>query len=543
MQQITEFEKKIESLINEITEFKDQIYYLQSCKENQSNWKRIDIEKRIPITQNEILEDKILKKESECDKYLEYYLRCNQLIESEMKIKDLIVTFQMQFMEIIKDAEILKEEYGNKANELIKELIDIEKERKNEKYSKLKRINYRKLFVKTKKWYEIILEKAIRKDAQKRNQLVEKYLSIKEMIMIEKDSGRYIDQIVFNSEIQPWKKSISYFWKEIMNKSNILILIETMDEKRFGCYIHSQLNEMNKYISDTNAFIFKIENSSLLKMENVSIKKYPIKDMKNCIKIGDERSEDLFIIGKNDIIIKKEDHKEKCSCSQKSFEYEKENSLIERKGTFEVKRFHIIETISEEEWQQKLKRYIKRKEIYQTTSMRQYLPFNEMTQLEELIGLKCDEILFDSNKDNWNLNHSVFNNKIIKRKQIVFLIEDEENGRKFGYYLNTQLIEKYRQWIETDTNSFLFTIQSNNQLNQPMKFEIKNMKWVGYKLYEKTNNWLIELGDIKLYKKDSVSKSNCEQNEYSSFDYHGIDKALCGKLNIKPRRILVIQMI
>ena len=37
MQQITEFEKKIESLINEITEFKDQIYYLQSCKENQSN--------------------------------------------------------------------------------------------------------------------------------------------------------------------------------------------------------------------------------------------------------------------------------------------------------------------------------------------------------------------------------------------------------------------------------------------------------------------------------------------------------------------------
>ena len=160
MQQITEFEKKIESLINEITEFKDQIYYLQSCKENQSNWKRIDIEKRIPITQNEILEDKILKKESECDKYLEYYLRCNQLIESEMKIKDLIVTFQMQFMEIIKDAEILKEEYGNKANELIKELIDIEKERKNEKYSKLKRINYRKLFVKTKKWYEIILEKA-----------------------------------------------------------------------------------------------------------------------------------------------------------------------------------------------------------------------------------------------------------------------------------------------------------------------------------------------------------------------------------------------
>ena len=112
MQQITEFEKKIESLINEITEFKDQIYYLQSCKENQSNWKRIDIEKRIPTTQNEILEDKILKKESECDKYLEYYLRCNQLIESEMKIKDLIVTFQMQFMEIIKDAEILKEEYG-----------------------------------------------------------------------------------------------------------------------------------------------------------------------------------------------------------------------------------------------------------------------------------------------------------------------------------------------------------------------------------------------------------------------------------------------
>ena len=81
-----------------------------------------------------------------------------------------------------------------------------------------------------------------------------------------------------------------------------------------------------------------------------------------------------------------------------------------------------------------------------------------------------------------------------------------------------------------------------------MKFEIKDLKYGGYELYEKSHDWLITLGDIYLYKENLKNSSNCRQHE-NNFDYHGIEKALCGKAGypfgngcFTPKRILVIQM-
>ena len=78
-----------------------------------------------------------------------------------------------------------------------------------------------------------------------------------------------------------------------------------------------------------------------------------------------------------------------------------------------------------------------------------------------------------------------------------------------------------------------------------MKFEIKNTS-SGYELYQKSWGSLIKLGDIELYKEEKNIQSCCHQSE-KCFDYHGIKKALCGKMGYRgeyfpPKRILVIQM-
>ena len=65
---------------------------------------------------------------------------------------------------------------------------------------------------------------------------------------------------------------------------------------------------------------------------------------------------------------------------------------------------------------------------------------------------------------------------------------------------------------------------------------------------KKTDQYLIDLGDIFLNKENNKHQSRCEQDEYN-FDYHGIEDALCGKsfstsiTKITPKRIIVIQMI
>ena len=171
---------------------------------------------------------------------------------------------------------------------------------------------------------------------------------------------------------------------------------------------------------------------------------------------------------------------------------------------------------------------------------------DQIQQIEEWTKLKCEDVLFDSTIDDWSQNTSVLNERIIGKKQIVFLIEDED-GEKFGYYLNTEVIEKYGDWIETDNKSFEFNLESNGRLKQPMKFEIKDLKYGGYELYIKSIGYLIVLGDIYLMKENKKNESYCYQFE-DWFDYHGIENALCGKKpypngeDFTPKRILVIQM-
>ena len=168
-------------------------------------------------------------------------------------------------------------------------------------------------------------------------------------------------------------------------------------------------------------------------------------------------------------------------------------------------------------------------------------------QLEEWTSLKCGDIVFDSNVDDWSEDISVFNKRIIGKKQLVFLIEDEDN-EIFGYYFNTEVVEKCYVNQETDSNSIQFNLQSkNNRLKQPMKFEIKDLVWGGIWLYGKGDGDLIILGDIYLRKENKKNISCCYQNE-DNFDYHGIENALCGKepnnerMFFTPKRILVIQM-
>ena len=180
--------------------------------------------------------------------------------------------------------------------------------------------------------------------------------------------------------------------------------------------------------------------------------------------------------------------------------------------------------------------------------LNEFINEKEQKQLEEWTELKCSEVIFNSDVDNWSDSVSMLKVRIIGKKQLIFLIEDEE-GEKFGYYLHTQVVEKYDKRIKTDNKTFHFNLESkDNRLQQPMKFEIKYLKYK-FRLFKKTywNDNLISLGDIELMKENYKNGSYCSQYE-DIFDYHGIENALCGK-TIKfgkyyftPKRIVVIQM-
>ncbi|BFU21428.1 trichohyalin, putative [Entamoeba histolytica] len=161
-------------------------------------------------------------------------------------------------------------------------------------------------------------------------------------------------------------------------------------------------------------------------------------------------------------------------------------------------------------------------------------------QIEELTEKRINNILFDSDKDDWREDTSVFGERIMNKEHIIIIIEDEE-GNKFGGYVNSK-IDKDDDYI-SDSKSFIFSLESNGRIEGMMKFDIEIPEYAFY-LYNQSHDCLFDFGidDIFVCKENDKTKSLCYQ---CSFEYEGISNALCGKEipdRFTPKRIIVIEM-
>ncbi|BFU22431.1 trichohyalin, putative [Entamoeba histolytica] len=160
-------------------------------------------------------------------------------------------------------------------------------------------------------------------------------------------------------------------------------------------------------------------------------------------------------------------------------------------------------------------------------------------QLEELTEKRINNILFDSYIDDWNRNTSVFDKRIINKEHLIIIIEDSK-GNKFGGYVNSK-IDKVDKWI-SDSKSFLFSLESKGRMKRMMKFDI-NQPQRAFCLINQSHDCLFRFGnDICVYKANNKTYSYCQQ---FSFEYKGIENALCGKQYpnlFTPKRIIVIEM-
>ena len=88
---------------------------------------------------------------------------------------------------------------------------------------------------------------------------------IKEMSIesIERWTHKKIKSIVFDSDIDNWNSGRE-FSEYIIGKSNLLFMIDDVENNRFGGYISSQITNSDIYINDSNAFIFSLKSNGRL---------------------------------------------------------------------------------------------------------------------------------------------------------------------------------------------------------------------------------------------------------------------------------------
>ena len=382
-------------------------------------------------------------------------------------------------------------------------------------------------------------------------ELTKDELKIKEELQkkqLEEWTGLIYGETIFDSEKDDWSTKQCEFDDRIIRKKHLVFLIEDDRGEKFGYYLHTNIpNCYEKWIStDEESFEFNLESNGRLKR----MMKFPIEDIHYGGSYLYEKTEEkLIYLG--DILLKKQNKSNTSYCykqkAKSNFNYQGiDNAIcgktnIEEKGKWKGEFFSPIQI-----------RVIQMKKSEEEKQIRKQKKNQQKKQLEEWTGLKCNEIVFDSYINNWSIRKSVFDKYIQGRKQLVFLINDN-NGEIFGYYLNTEVKKEYNRqtFTQTDVFSFEFNLESNGRLKAPMKFPIKDTSY-GYFLPNSLNERLIEIGDIVLYKEHKKDSSFCVQED-KRYDYQGLENPLCGKSVyqeegiwfgecINPSRIRVIQM-
>ena len=160
--------------------------------------------------------------------------------------------------------------------------------------------------------------------------------------------------------------------------------------------------------------------------------------------------------------------------------------------------------------------------------------------LRKWTGMKrIKELIFDSNKHNWSVNTSEFDEKLLGKDHLLFIITTEINNQEitFGGYLSERIDQTI--CFIGDSNAFVFTFMDNI----PLKCEIlKEESFNAFTLCSKYVPALFSFGNrnIHFFKQDHLSR--CYQNCPQSFNYHNKENALIGNDSFIPKRLYVLQL-
>ena len=367
-------------------------------------------------------------------------------------------------------------------------------------------------------------------------------------------------QHVFDSEYCKWKQTDSTFDTHVVNKKDLLFVIEDTDNHIFGCYIHNKLisnqnDQINEIIiKDYSMFHFKFQQYD----DYFQIKTIPIdtNDKHFNFNLSKENNLKLFSTsGTTSLLISKQKEDSHCYCSVDLFEdgkwmrIDNENTV---KYQFDIKQIQVYQMKETDE--RKRNRKIEEKKRQDEFEEKEEFRMNQilsediqkyLDNIKKHFSLVCQDVLFDSDICWWKQHKSSFD-KYIKDKEHVLILIEDTNNNAFGVYIESQ-IDWYMKnenasFVDSisDPNSFLFKLRTSENDNFiPKKYQIiKQSKQFAFQFYDKDNELLFSVGkeDIVVGKSNKTDKCHCKQ---TSFD----DKLFENENHqFEVKRILAMQM-
>ena len=86
----------------------------------------------------------------------------------------------------------------------------------------------------------------------------------KEITQIEKWTKLKCGEIVFDSTKDNWEEYISTFHSKILNKNQLIFIVEDTEGNKFGGYIDAKIDKYYDSITDSKSFVFSLESNGRL---------------------------------------------------------------------------------------------------------------------------------------------------------------------------------------------------------------------------------------------------------------------------------------
>lgn len=248
---------------------------------------------------------------------------CHQLLESVELIRKTII----QTLDLFSETKGL----NDFNDELVDKLIRLQQKRCEESQKHLKELFISKNFSEQKRKHE--------------KQLLEEtknFITSKELLQLEEWTGRSLHGIVFDSDKDDWNEHTSVFESKILQRNELIFLIEDTSSNMFGGYVRSTIDSSDgkTFIEDNHSFVFSLRSNGRLK----EMKRFDIKDKTHAFVLYKNKTMGLFGFGEGrDISVWKKSAAEKSYTTQKSFDYEKNILALTGANNFTPKRIIVLQ--------------------------------------------------------------------------------------------------------------------------------------------------------------------------------------------------------
>ncbi|BFU25010.1 predicted protein [Entamoeba histolytica] len=296
------------------------------------------------IKENETYSEAIKRGEGIFDRMDETERRRKLVIEKSQETINQIEIVKNKMSRIIEECNNDEETLSKTRNELIDKIISIEEMIMKNKIIKTpeERDTITSEFNKKKEEWETYYSDYL--ERMNRLRIMREMNTIEEMLQLEEWTNKKVGNILFDSDIDNWNKNTSVFDKRIKNKEHIMIIIEDSEGNKFGGYVSEKIDKVGGWINDSKSFIFSLKSNGRMK----GMKKFDIKQPERAFYLFYQLGDSLFGFGNGfgDIHVCKESYKTQSYCSQQSFSYEGiSNALCGKEFPyhFTPKRIIVIE--------------------------------------------------------------------------------------------------------------------------------------------------------------------------------------------------------